>query len=74
MPHVTIKRLVASSSLKSQTWTTRLAAINKQTKKQTGLEKKKVKSLYSCVTLYFQGDMQDCRSAVSVVSAHKLCR
>ena len=32
----------------------------------------KVESLYFCVTHYFLGDMQDCRSIISVISAHKL--
>lgn len=33
---------------------------------------KEVESLYFCVTHYFLGDMQDCRSIISVISAHKL--
>ena len=33
---------------------------------------KEGESLYFCVTHYFLGDMQDCRSIISVISAHKL--
>lgn len=73
MLHVTIKHHVLSFFLKNR-HTFHQVNSNEQTN-VTGIEReKKVKSLYSCVTLYFQGDMQDCRSAISVVSAHKLCR
>jgi len=33
---------------------------------------KEVESLYFCVAHHFLGDMQDCRSIISVIAAHKL--
>lgn len=65
MPHVTIKPGLMFCFRNDSTRSGKKLNIK--------LEKKRLKVFILVSHFIFQGDMQDCRSVISVVSANKLC-